>query len=336
MRLRRSDPAKPGITRRRVGKGFSYWRDGRRVTDAQTLDRIKALVLPPAWADVWICADGQGHLQATGTDAAGRRQYRYHDQWRSKRDAEKFEHMLGFARALPKLRKRIEADLGAAGLGFERVAAAAVRLLDTAALRIGGESYAQDDPVLGDATFGLATLRRDHVTVQKGALCFCFPGKGGAEFEFAVTDSQLAGVVKKLKHHLVPGEELFAFKREGDWQDLKSSHINEYLRDAAGLETTAKDFRTWNGTVAVSLALAPAATSQRQRRAALAQAMRDAAELLGNTPAVAKKSYVDSRITDHYESGVTVRIKKAPDVGAVFADRKHWHDAERAVLKLIG
>jgi DNA topoisomerase IB len=185
-----------GITRRRRGKGFSYFHDGRPVTDPASLERIRSLVIPPAWHQVWICLDPQGHLQATGVDAAGRRQYRYHDQWRARRDAAKFDHMLEVAAALPRLRKQGAAGLSLRGLSRERVLAAAARLLDSAVLRAGGESYAQDDPVLGEATFGLATLRRDHVSVAGDTTTLCFQGKGGASIEMAVTDRPLAAVVR--------------------------------------------------------------------------------------------------------------------------------------------
>jgi DNA topoisomerase I len=337
VRLRRSDLSKPGITRRRRGKGFEYRQDGDRVTDPATLERITALVTPPAWKDVWICADPRGHIQAVGVDAAGRRQYRYHDQWRAQRDRRKFEHMLEVAEALPSTRERVTRHLTGHGLTRQRVLAATARLLDTAAIRVGGEAYAVDDPLLGEATFGLATLRRDHVSARGDVVRLSFAAKGGVEAATEVTDEDLAAVVKQLLKRDDPGEELFAYHVDGQWRDVRSADINDYLREVSGIELTAKDFRTWHGTVAaaLSLALAPPATSRTARQRAVAAAMREASELLGNTPAVARKSYVDPRIVDLYQGGTTVPDPGMDEVAAVFADRDAWTGAEKAVIQLL-
>ena len=339
MRLRRSDPSRPGIRRVGRGRGFSYDFEGRPVTAAATLERIRALVLPPAWKDVWICPDGRGHIQATGVDAAGRRQYRYHDQWRVKRDAAKFEHMREFAGGLRRLRREVERDLDRRGLTQPRVLAAGARLLDTAALRIGGETYARDDEVLGEATFGVATLRRDHVRVRGTTMTFCFPGKGAQQVQCQVGDEPLARVVRALLRRNDTAEELLAHWTGRRWCDVRSADINAYLREASGLEISAKDFRTWHATVgaAIALSLTGPPRSPTARRRAIAAAMRETAQLLGNTPAVARSAYVDSRVVDRFVDGETIAApRQAPDVSAVFADRAAWERAERAVLELLG
>jgi DNA topoisomerase IB len=338
MRLRRSDPSKPGIRRIGRGRGFSYEFEGRAVTDAATLDRVRALVLPPAWKDVWICPDDRGHIQATGVDAAGRRQYRYHDEWRIKRDAAKFEHVQEFARGLRRLRRVVARDLAGRGLTRSRVLAAGARVLDTAALRVGGEAYARDDDALGEATFGLATLRRDHVLVRGEVLTFCFPGKGAAQVEGEVRDAALARVVRALLRRNDPSEELLAHWTGRQWCDVRSADLNAYLREASGLEISAKDFRTWHATVgaAIALAMTPTPRSRTAQRRAVAAAMRQTAQLLGNTPAVARSAYVDSRIVDRFAQGETIPAPRdAEDVTAAFADRPAWERAERAVLDLL-
>jgi len=336
-RLRRSDTRAEGITRRRRGKGFSYFHHGKPVTDADTLERIRALVIPPAWRQVWICLDPQGHLQATGVDDAGRRQYRYHDQWRIRRDAAKFSHMLEVAEALPRLRKRVAAGLAQRGLNRERVLAAAARLLDSAVIRTGGEGYANDDPVLGEATFGLATLRRSHVSVTGDAIILCFQAKGGTETEIAVRDRPLAGLVRRLLGRDDPNPELLGFREGGQWRDVRTQDVNDYLREASGIQLTAKDFRTWHGTVAaaVSLAHTGSVPTKTGARKAVTQAMRDAAELLGNTAAVARKSYVDPRVIDAYVQGETIAWPNGQDPAATFSDRALWAKAERATLALL-
>lgn len=334
MRLRRSDLNSAGITRTRRGKGFSFHLNASPVTDPETLERVRNLVIPPAWRRVWISPDPRGHIQAVGFDAAGRKQYLYHPQWRTERDRAKFDHMLEVAAALPRVRRRVTRDLGSknpAGiedLTRERVLAAATRMLDSAALRIGGESYAQDDPVLGDATFGLATLRRDHVRVRGYTVGFCFPGKNGTTLEFDVEDRDLAGVIKPLLGRRDPDPELLAFRTGGGWRDVRTEHVNRYLREISGLDLTAKDFRTWHGTVAAAVALAccEPPTGVTKERRAVAGAMREVAERLGNTPAVARKSYVDVRVVEHFRQGTTISQSEAAD----------WNKAERAVLRMLG
>jgi DNA topoisomerase I len=298
----------PGVTRRRAGKGFSYRdEDGRRIDDPELLDRIKALAIPPAWTDVWICPDPRGHIQATGTDAKGRRQYRYHDEWRARRDREKHERMLDLARALPRLRERLARDLTAEGMGRERVLACAVRLLELGLFRVGGEAYVED------GSYGLATVRKGHVRAVGGELRFDYPAKSGQRRIVTIGDPEVAEVVRALKRRRGGGPELLAYKDErGRWVDVRSADINEYLQHALGPDFSAKDFRTWAATVLAAVALAAEEAngdgepSEAQRRRAVVRVVRGVAEQLGNTPAVARGSYVDPRVIEQFEQGQTV------------------------------
>ena len=298
----------PGITRRRAGKGFSYRdEDGRRIDDPDLLGRIKALAVPPAWTDVWICPDPAGHIQATGTDAKGRRQYRYHDEWRARRDRAKHDRMLEMAHALPRLRERLAQDLAAEGMGRDRVLAAAVRLLELGLFRVGGEAYVED------GSYGLATVRKGHVRSVGGELRFDYPAKGGQRRIVTIGDPEVAEVVRALKRRRGGGPELLAYKGErGRWVDVHSSDINEYLQEALGPDFSAKDFRTWAATVLAAVALAAEEAggddepSEAQRHRAVVRVVRGVAEQLGNTPAVARGSYVDPRVIEQFEQGETV------------------------------
>jgi DNA topoisomerase IB len=340
VRLRRSDPARPGWTRRRRGKGFSYLdENGAALTDPAALQRARALVIPPAWREVWICPDPRGHIQAVGTDAAGRRQYRYHDVWRAKRSAAKFDHVLQVGECLPKVREVVACHLGERGLTRNRVMATAVRLLDVGCFRIGGEEYASGD----DATFGLATLRREHVGLPRGAVRFCYPAKGGIQRTLDVRDEGIRAVVRKLLDRDVEEGELLAYRAGDRWVDVKSSDINAYLREVSGIDISAKDFRTWNGTVlaAVSLAVEDLEARGRKpspttRKRAVNRAMKEVSEYLGNTPTVARASYVDPRVIDLYHSGTTIapvlaELGGAPDP----ADAVAQLQVEGAVLDLL-
>jgi DNA topoisomerase IB len=329
MRLRRADPGRPGYTRRRRGKGFSYVDEkGEPVTDPDVLARIRALAIPPAWQDVWICPDPRGHIQATGVDAAGRRQYRYHDVWRVKRDAAKFDHVLDIARRLPSLRSRVATDLAQRGLSRDRVLAAAARLLDRGLFRIGGEEY---------SSYGLATLQRDHVEVRGAEIRFSYPAKGGVERCLTVVDGDVATVVRALLRRDDRSPELLAYGWGTRWRDVRSADVNEYLREVTGCQISAKDFRTWHATVlaAVSLALPDSeASSATGRKRAVSKAMREVSEYLGNTPAVARASYVDPRVPDLYHDGVTIRLPAGADRAAI-AELAGAPAAERAVLRLL-
>jgi DNA topoisomerase I len=305
-RLRRSDSSKPGISRRGRGRGFEYrHEDGRPVHDPEELERIRSLAIPPAWKDVWICRDPLGHLQATGTDAAGRRQYLYHDAWRKRRDREKFDRMLGFAAALEPLRAEVDRALDAAGLGRERVLACAVRLLDRGFFRIGGEEYAEDNN-----TFGLATMLRSHTTLRDDSvITFDYPAKGGDRHIQSVIDAQAYEVVSALKRRRSPGDELLAYRNGRSWVDVTSDDINEHIREVAGGPYSAKDFRTWNATVLAASSigvLGREAKSASARRQVASLAIKEVARYLNNTPAVCRASYVDPRVVDRFNAGQTI------------------------------
>jgi len=325
MRLRRSDPNGPGYRRRRRGRGFSFVDgEGRPITDPEQLDRMRSLAIPPAWRDVWVCPDPAGHIQATGIDAAGRKQYLYHPLWRAKRDEAKFDHVREVALRLPALRRRVAADLRRRGLCRPRVLAAAVRLLDMGMFRVGCDEYATGD----DPTFGVATLRPEHMRARRGGVVLTFPAKGGVELVRRVEDPYVCAVLRDLRRRRRTAERLFAYWEERQWRDVHSDDINAYLRDASGGPMTAKDFRTWHGTVlaATRLAAVGVPSSAGRRKRAVAAVMREVAELLGNTPTVARNSYVDPRVVDLYHDGVTACIPRRSSRAAV----------ERAVLDLLG
>ena len=305
-RLRRADIAGPGITRRRRGRGSEY-RDetGELIVDIETLERIRELAIPPAWQDVWICPYPNGHIQAVGTDAAGRKQYRYHQRWRERRDQIKFDKMTEFARALPTLRQSAAEDVRREGFPRERVLAGAVRLLDRGFFRIGGEEYAE-----ANESYGLATMHKRHVTLEPGYwIRFDFPAKSGKQQVKSVVDPDVYELVGALKRRRAGGPELLAYQADGAWFDVKSADINAYIKEATGGDFSAKDFRTWSGTVMAAVALAtagPVARSKTGRKRAIAWAIKDVADKLGNTPAVARASYIDPRVFDRYEGGVTI------------------------------
>jgi DNA topoisomerase I len=305
-RLRRSNPDGPGIRRSRRGRGFAYRHPDGRPVGAADRDRIAALVIPPAWRDVWISPWPNGHIQAVGTDAAGRRQYLYHQRWRAGRDREKHERVLGLAECLPELRGRLAEELAGRGLTRQRVLACAVRLLDLGFFRVGGEEYARDN-----GTFGLATIRREHVCVQRGRVIFEYLAKGNLERVQSIADPPVRAVVSALLRRRDGSPELLAWWNAAErcWCDVRSEHVNGYVREMTGGQYSAKDFRTWHATVlmAVSLAVSAGATgSARARARAVAQGYREVAHYLGNTPAVARSSYVDPRVVDLYHDGVTV------------------------------
>jgi DNA topoisomerase I len=298
--LRYSTDARPGITRQRRGRGFSYRRpDGEVVHDRAVLARIRALAIPPAWTDVWICLDQAGHLQATGRDAKGRKQYRYHQRWRSGRDDAKFERLLDFARVLPRIRKRCDADLATAGLSRQKVLAAVVRLLETTLIRVGNDEYARLN-----RSFGLTTLKNRHAKVTGTRVRFRFRGKSGRQHEVGIRDRRLAAVVRRCQD--LPGQELFQWvDDDGASHDVASEDVNDYLREISGTDITAKDFRTWAGTVLAYRALRALApgTDDRTSRKNVVEAVRFTSDRLGNTPAVARRSYVHPAILESYMEG---------------------------------
>ncbi|MDQ3108139.1 MAG: DNA topoisomerase IB [Actinomycetota bacterium] len=336
-RLKRVDCSAGGITRHKAGKGFRYVdQNANKVTDPPTLERIKRLVIPPAWSDVWICAHPMGHIQAVGIDAKGRKQYRYHDIWRLRRDGEKFDHMLAFARALPRIRQQASADLATEGLTRARVLACAARLLDLGFFRIGTEGYAEENQ-----TYGLATMRKSHVKVQGDILVFDYIAKSGKRRIQSVADPDVVAVVRELKARRGGGPELLAYRTRGSkWVDVKSSDINAYIKEATGGDFTAKDFRTWSATVLAAVALAVSsgvARSESGRKRAIARAMQEVSAYLGNTPAVCRSSYVDPRIIDRYTTNATVldALSSLDEQGGLGG--LHTHGAiEEAVLDLLG
>jgi DNA topoisomerase IB len=335
--LVRSELTSPGIRRRRCGRGFRYLApDGTPVRDPEVLARVKALVIPPAWEDVWICPRLDGHIQAVGTDAAGRRQYRYHDLWREQRDRAKHDRVLEFGRALPHVRAVVERHLDGRELSRDRVLAAAVRLIDLGFFRPGGEEYAAEN-----GTFGLATIRREHVTCHRGQLVFEYTGKSAKHREQAVADEIVCTVVRSLKRRRGGDgrDELLAYRSGKRWHDVTAADINDYLREVSDGDFTAKDFRTWHATVLAAVGLAvsePAAESETSRKRAVARVVSEVAGYLGNTPAVARASYIDPRVIDLYDKGITI----APALAGLGEDRDFGEvatqgHAERAVLKLI-
>jgi DNA topoisomerase I len=336
-RLRRADCSDPGIRRTRRGRGFSYVdEDGERIDEPEVLARIAELAIPPAWEDVWICPYPNGHLQATGTDAAGRKQYRYHDAWRVRRDGEKFDDMVRFAEGLPRLRRRVDRDLGACtALDRACVLACAVRLLERGFFRIGSEEYAADND-----SYGLATMRKSHVTIEDGVMVFDYPAKSGQRRHQGIVDERACEIVAALKRRRGGGPELLAYKEGRRWHDLRSEDINEYLKDATGGEHSAKDFRTWNATALAAVALAVSGESARTktaRKRAVKRAVEEVAVYLGNTPAVCRASYIDPRVFDAFDARLTIR----PALERVAARLRpgelpiHQPALERAVLDLI-
>ncbi|HEX5187995.1 MAG TPA: DNA topoisomerase IB [Streptosporangiaceae bacterium] len=333
--LATSDLEAPGIRRVRCGRGFRYiGPDGSPLHDDAARERIRALVIPPAWADVWICPDPAGHIQATGTDAAGRRQYLYHAEWRVQRDRQKHNRVLKFGARLPEIRAIVDRDLRARGLLRTRVAAAAVRLIDLGFFRPGGTEYAEEN-----GSYGLTTIRREHVRCRGGQLYFDYPGKSGKQQEGAIADAEVVAVIRALRRRRSADKTLFAYREGTAWHDLTAADINDYLREVAGEDFTAKDFRTWHATVLAAVALAVsehAGATPTGRKRAIARSVKEVADYLGNTPAVARASYIDPRVIERYEHGATIsRILADLGRDAEFGDLSTRGSAETALLKLL-
>ncbi|MDP9822154.1 DNA topoisomerase IB [Nocardioides massiliensis] len=327
VRLRTVSANSKGWTRRRAGRGFVYLdADGTRLPP-EAVERIRALVIPPAWQDVWICPHANGHLQAVGTDAAGRRQYLYHPEWRVRRDLAKHERVAKVARRLPAAREAIALHLALQGMPRDRAAAAAVRLLDLGYFRIGSDSYTD--------SFGLTTLRREHVRRRNGALVFQFVGKSGIEHRVEIDDLPAVEAVEVMRRRRGGDDRLLAYKDGRRWGPLDGPSVNSYLREIVGDEITAKDFRTWHATVLAAAALAASdehGESAASRKRAIRGAMVEVAEYLGNTPTVARNSYVDPAVIDLYEDGVTIEaaLRRAPEDPAL-----RQAALERATLRLL-
>jgi DNA topoisomerase-1 len=334
-RLRKVDcTTVPGLRRVRRGRGFSYLDpDGERVADDEILARIRELVIPPAWTDVWICPYPGGHIQATGTDQRGRKQYLYHSAWRARRDQAKFDDMVTFAKTLPALRRRVEEDLARGDFSQDHVLALAVRLLDRGFFRIGSEDYA-----VTNETYGLATMRKSHVRVQDGVLLFDYPAKHSKRRIQQVVDPAVASDIVTLKKRRGGGDELLAYKSNRRWVDVRSPDINRWLKDATGADVSAKDFRTWGATVlaAVGLAVSPVPDTQTARKRAITRVVKEVAYYLGNTPAVARGSYIDPRTLERYADGITVAGALGALADADPGDATAIQgDVEVAVLELL-
>ncbi len=329
--LRHSIDRDPGISRRRAGRGFSYrGPDGRPIRDKEVLARISKLAIPPAWTDVWICLAPNGHLQATGRDARGRKQYRYHSRYRRRRDAAKYVRLVRFAKALPAIRKRVDTDLARRGTSREKVLAAVVRLLELTLIRVGNDEYARLN-----RSFGLTTLRNRHATVRGQSIRFQFRGKSGQQHEVSIRDRRLAAVVRRCRD--LPGQELFQYvDDEGNIVDVRSDDVNDYLRGIAP-DVTAKDFRTWAGTVLAYRALRAldAPTSDAEGRRNVLSAIRETAGRLGNTPAVCRQAYVHPIVVEAYLDG---RLGRALVRAAEDSDEQPGGTTpaeERAVIELL-
>jgi DNA topoisomerase I len=331
-RLRYVSDSRPGIRRKRAGKGFSYiGLDGAPIRDDETLRRIKSLAIPPAWEQVWICAQANGHLQATGRDAKGRKQYRYHPRWRATRDETKYAHMIAFGRALPSIRERVERDLSLPGLPREKVLATVVRLLETTLIRVGNEEYAKSNQ-----SYGLTTMRDRHVQIEGTRLRFAFRGKSGVRHNLDLHDRRLAQIVRRCRD--LPGYELFQYIDDaGQHQTIDSADVNDYLRAISGEDFTAKDFRTWAGTVLAALALQEFESfdSQSQAKKNVVSAIQNVAERLGNTPSVCRKCYVHPAIIDAYLEGETLDALRQRTEQELTGDLANLAPEEAAVLVLL-
>jgi DNA topoisomerase-1 len=330
VRLRTVRPGSKGWTRRRVGSGFTYVDDTGQRIRPEDVARIKSLAIPPAWQQVWICPVPNGHIQAVGIDAAGRKQYLYHPDWRAKRDAMKFDRVLEVAQRLPATRAAVLEHLELPGMPLERAAATAVRLLDLGYFRIGSDAYTDDN-----GSFGLTTLERRHVTRRRGRLIFRFVGKSGVEHSIEIDDPQCIAAVETMRRRRSPDARLMAYQVDRRWLPLDAPRVNDYLRVTTGGDMTAKDFRTWHATVIAATALAATdepGDTKLSRRRAVRKAMVEVSDYLGNTPAIAKASYVDPRVVDLYEDGVTIQAAVRREHGSA---SERQSAIEQAVLAML-
>ena len=335
-RLRRADCSEAGLARRRRGRGFEYVdAEGQRLRDEETRARIQELAIPPAWTDVWICRDPLGHLQATGVDAAGRKQYLYHPSWRLRRDRAKFDAMLEFGQALPRLRRRARRELRAEELSHERVLACALVLLDLGFFRIGSESYAEQN-----GSFGLVTMLKRHVRVDGDQLVFDYQAKGGRRRVQAIADPAVREVVAELKARRGAGQRLLVYREGRRWVELRSEDLNDRIKALSGGDFSAKDFRTWNATVLAAVAVATLGAERRSKGArtrVVNEAIKAVSAYLGNTPAVCRASYIDPRVFDRFRGGHTIVDTLARPLGSVdLAKPRAREEVETAVLDLIG
>jgi len=321
--LRYSNDLQAGYVRKKKGDGFVYLdKNGKLIKDKETLERIASIVIPPAWREVWICPYKNGHIQATGRDVRGRKQYRYHAKWRAVRDETKFHHMLLFARALPRIRRRVTKDIKRKDKPLQRVLATIIKLLETTLIRVGNDEYARLN-----GSYGLTTMRKRHVKIKGSEISFSFRGKSGKKHQISMEDRQVARIVKKCQE--LPGQELFSYQDEaGKVHDIGSNDVNNYLKEISGESFTAKDFRTWAGTVMAALALKEfeSVTSEVQAKKNIVAAIETVSSLLGNTPSVCRKCYVHPEILNSYLEGNTIetisqRIKpNLPQLRQLHAD----------------
>ena len=326
VRLRRVSASMPGWARVRHGRGFRYLDESGTTLETVDIDRCKKLVIPPAWTDVWICPIENGHLQAVGTDDAGRRQYLYHPDWRTRRDAEKFVHMEQFARSLIRHRLTARRDLGGE-LDLTTVSAAAFSLLDLGMFRIGSDRYTEENE-----SYGLTTLEKEHVTRNGRGLTFSYTAKSGQEVEVTVRDDRVGALLDRLLRRRSGGDRLLAFKEGRRWRNLDADDVNAYVKDVLGDDFSAKDFRTWRGTVIAAHALAKSdASSKTARKRSVAEAMREVGDHLGNTATVARGSYVDPRVVDLFNDGITVAAGNRSIAPGAPVSRT----LERQVLRLL-
>src|SRR5215208_5095363 len=326
MRLRRSVVSGPGLSRVRRGRGFSYHdQDGKPISDEATLTRIKDLVIPPAWKKVWISPYENGHIQAVGTDAAGRRQYLYHEKWQEERAEEKFDRVLEMSKSLPEMRRHIAADLRRRGLDRERVLALALHLLDLGYFRAGGEQYAEENN-----SFGISTLLCEHVSLRREAVEFDFPAKSGVRRTLLIDDPEVVRSVRALLRRRNRTERFLVCRNGSDWVDIHAEDLNARFKELVGQEYSVKDLRTWHGTVLAAAAFvdADAGVNKTVIKRVESAVMKEVAEELGNTPAVARSSYVDPRVVEGYEYGLTIAAgarraarTKAPDERQLILER---------------
>jgi DNA topoisomerase-1 len=330
--LRYVSDDRPGIARRAAGPGFEYLDpDGKLLRDEAVLARIKALAIPPAWTEVWICLHANGHIQATGRDARGRKQYRYHARWRAVRDEAKYERMLGFAQALPAIRRRVEQDLKRPGLPREKVLATIVCLLQATMMRIGNEEYARENK-----SFGLTTLRDRHVRIDGSEMQFRFRGKSGVMHSAKLDDPRLARIIRGARD--LPGQELFQYvDDDGEQRSVDSADVNDYLREISGEDYTAKDFRTWSGTLLAALALQEyeKVDSQAQAKKNVVRAIESVAEKLGNTPSICRKCYVHPAVIESYLDGTMLHALRERAHEELVEEVHELAPEEAAVLALL-
>jgi DNA topoisomerase I len=328
--LRYVSDEQPGFSRQRKGEEFEFFdTKGKPIRDEQRLLRVKRLAIPPAWTDVWICPSSNGHIQATGRDARRRKQYRYHERWREIRDENKYDRLVNFGKALPKIRRRLDKDLGLSGLPREKVLATIVQLLERSLIRVGNEEYARENK-----SFGLTTMQDRHVDVKGSKLRFRFRGKSGRQHEVDITDRRIARIVSKVQD--LPGQSLFQYvDDEGNVRDITSQDVNAYLREITGEDFTAKDFRTWAGTVlaAIALGAAGAFETKKQAKAHIKKAIEAVAKMLGNTPTICRQCYIHPAVVEAFLNGNSVNgLKKAQELGAKGID---LISAQRAVLRFL-